>query len=365
MQWGTRNMATEIRERVRTAAERVLAKEKSIGPLELMVGLGFLHFTHMNQWKGGSPHYQDIQSQIQCGEKKLKTVYAEFFAWVSEKKLESFKAEYLCASRDGSQQLQVSADGDPEKEDFFRTHFRSADLTAKQKERIEKKQNKAPDLVVFQLTGESSKCEECSIELERGEMFLLEKKLPLCLTCADLDHLQFLPSGNATLTRRARKHSPLSAIVTRFDRRRKRYQRQGILVTTAAIDAAHAQNESDADKRARLRERAAERREQQDVELVREMTELILAEFPGCPVNEAEEIASHTAERGSGRVGRSAAGRELDPKAISLAVNAWIRHQHTDYDTLLMQGVERMTARDQISDAQQTVREQWKSPNKQ
>ena len=62
----------------------------------------------------------------------------------------------------------------------------------------------------------------------------------------------------------------------------------------------------------------------------------------------AEAIARHTALRGSGRVGRSAAGRALDEQAITLAVVASVRHQDTDYDSLLMSGVPRDLARDRI-----------------
>lgn len=65
--------------------------------------------------------------------------------------------------------------------------------------------------------------------LERsGSWNLVEKGQPLCLACADLDHLVFLPSGDGTLSRRARKQSALSAVVVRFSRARKRYERQGV-----------------------------------------------------------------------------------------------------------------------------------------
>ena len=33
---------------------------------------------------------------------------------------------------------------------------------------------------------------------------LIENKGAVCLPCADLDHLEFLPTGNAALTRRAK-----------------------------------------------------------------------------------------------------------------------------------------------------------------
>jgi hypothetical protein len=38
----------------------------------------------------------------------------------------------------------------------------------------------------------------------------------LCLSCADLDHLTFLPPSNAALTRRARKYSTLAAGVLKW-----------------------------------------------------------------------------------------------------------------------------------------------------
>jgi hypothetical protein len=101
-----------------------------------------------------------------------------------------------------------------------------------------------------------------------------------------------------------------------------------------------------------------------DLELVAAMTELIGARFPGCPAEEAAaRIAAHTARRGSGRVGRSAAGRDLHPSAIDLAVLAWIRHQHTQYDVLLMSGQDRETARDMIRDEVANWESAWKFPN--
>jgi hypothetical protein len=70
-----------------------------------------------------------------------------------------------------------------------------------------------------------------------------------------LDHLAFLPAGDAALTRRATKASGLSAVVVRWSRSRKRYERQGVLVEDHALTVAEKQCLSDADARARRRER--------------------------------------------------------------------------------------------------------------
>ena len=83
---------------------------------------------------------------------------------------------------------------------------------------------------------------------------------PICLACADLDHLLFLGSGNATLTRRAKKASRLSAVVVRWSRVRKRDERQGILVEEAALERAEAECLADQEIRAERRLRANVRR---------------------------------------------------------------------------------------------------------
>ena len=58
-------------------------------------------------------------------------------------------------------------------------------------------------------------------------------------------------------------------------------------------------------------------------------------------------------------MGRSAPGRALDEKAITLAVVASVRHEDTDYDSLLMSGVPRAVARDQIKAAIDEVLTAW------
>ena len=78
------------------------------------------------------------------------------------------------------------------------------------------------DLRVF-ISNRASRCDDCGEELGRRAMiFLAGNRGALCLTCADLDHLTFLPRGEAALTRRARKYSKLAAVVLKWSRARKR-----------------------------------------------------------------------------------------------------------------------------------------------
>ena len=218
---------------------------------------------------------------------------------------------------------------------------------------------RGPDLVVVSPLKDWT-CAACGSE--DGGWLTMDDRGPLCMSCADLEHLVFLPRGDAALTRRARKHSRLSAVVVRFSRARKRYERQGVLVEETAIDQAEAECLADADARARRRERERERRAGEDVEFEHELAREIIRLFPGCPPERAERIARHTGERGSGRVGRTAGARAFDPAAVTLAVVAAVRHGDTEYDDLLMVGVDRSHARDRVHAAVNEVLELWHAP---
>jgi hypothetical protein len=217
---------------------------------------------------------------------------------------------------------------------------------------------RAPDLVVVSPLKDWT-CADCGST--DGGWLVMEDRGPLCMSCADLAHLVFLPSGNAALTRRARKYSRLSAVLVRFSRARKRYERQGVLVEESAIESADAECLADEDARARRHDREQERRANEDVEFQRDLAREITRIFPGCPKARAEAIATHTGDRNSGRIGRTAAGRALDPAAITLAVVAAVRHGDTDYDDLLMAGIDRAEARDQVRANVDEVLDRWRT----
>ena len=205
------------------------------------------------------------------------------------------------------------------------------------------------DLTVFITRGEST-CSECGEELGRKAWItLVEGKGALCLACADLDHLVFLPAGDAALTRRSRKHSTLSAVVLRWSRARKRYERQGLLVEEEALEQAEQECLADADVRARRREREAARRAEIDLQYVQQFAERVRELFPGCPPGREVAIAEHACMKYSGRVGRSAAAKSLEEQAIRLAVQAHVRHTETNYDELLAAGHERWEARSEVA----------------
>jgi len=115
---------------------------------------------------------------------------------------------------------------------------------------VNQRMPKRDDLKVF-ITSRESKCDECQEELgSKAWIMLAEEKGALCLSCADLDHLVFLPSGDAALTRHARKHSTLSAVVLKWSKARKRYERQGLLVEEPTLKEAETECWADEEARA-------------------------------------------------------------------------------------------------------------------
>jgi hypothetical protein len=142
-------------------------------------------------------------------------------------------------------------------------------------------------------------------------------------------------------------------------RRPADHGRQGVLVEEPALELAEQQCLADEDARIRRRERDRVHRAEEDVQLRAHFAQEIKKLFARCPPDRAEAIARHTGLRGSGRVGRSAAGRSLDEKAITMAVVASVRHEDTEYDSLLMAGVPREDARDRIRPAIDRVLASW------
>jgi hypothetical protein len=216
------------------------------------------------------------------------------------------------------------------------------------------------DLKVF-ITNQDSTCDECGEHLGHGAWItLVEGKGAFCLSCADLDHLVFLPAGGAALTRRSAKYSILSAVVLKWSRARKHYERQGLLVEESALQRAEKECLADEDIRVRQRERASERRAEMDQEYVSSFAKRVRELFPNCPAGREQIIAEHACQKYSGRVGRSAGAKSLDEKSILLAVVAHIRHAETNYDELLSMGRERWEARDKVAGEIDRILARWK-----
>jgi len=349
-----RGSGGKLDRRVVQAAEAALAERRFATSIDVLVGLGWLEPRRVDDWRLGRIPYLEAAVIASLG--KTSTAMKVFRQWAAARGLKSSETAYVARTRD-RRPLRFSKSGDEAIERAYRTHWVSPELSERRRARLAERQSRPPELVVVSPLKEWT-CSRCGSE--DGGWLIIEDPGPVCMACADMDHLVFLPSGDAALTRRAKQNSRLSAIVVRFSRARKRYERQGILVTEEALEHAEQECLADEQSRAQRRERDAARRAGADLELQGRMAVEIGKLFPGCPAGRAEAIARHAAQPGSGRVGRSAAGRALDPRALELAVLASVRHHDTEYDELLMSGLDRTLARDHVRDQAKAVLDGWR-----
>ena len=342
-----------LEDRVARVAEAILAERSVVSPIDVLIGLGWLTPQAVDAWRQGRA--DDLERLAQVNLDKLTAAMAVLGRWAAERGLLPSETAYVARARD-RRQLRFSRSGDASLDAAYRTHWVSPELSEAKQRRLTERQSAAPDLVVISALGDWT-CTACG---QTGDLLIMEGPGPLCLGCADLDHLVFLAAGDAALTRRAKKASGLSAVVVRFSRSRRRYERQGVLVEEQALVHAEQGCLADADARQRRRLGDEQRRAEHDIEFQAAFAHAISELLPGCPPERAEAIARHAGVRRSGRVGRSAAGQALDPDAVTLAVVASVRHVDTPYDRLLMSGVSRAEARHQVSDQVSGVIDSWR-----
>jgi hypothetical protein len=342
-----------LERRVSDAAEAALAARGFITAIDVLTGLGWLPPSSERAWRQGRLPY--LECAMTANPAKISTAMRHVRRWAEGRGLRASETAYVARTRD-RRALRFSKSGQPSIELAYRTHWVSPELSERKRQRLAERQSRPPDLVVVSPVREWT-CSACG---GTGDLLIMDGPGPLCLTCAELDHLVYLAAGDAALTRRSRAASRLSAVVVRFSRTRMRYERQGILVEEAALDAAERQCMADAEARGRRREREAARRAGEDFELHARFATEIGRLFPGCPPERADAIARHAALRGSGRIGRTGAGRAAQPQAVRLAVIASIRHNDTDYDDLLMSGGDRTEARERVLGQVDEVLEHWR-----
>lgn len=340
--------------RVAAAARELLDRRGFVAPVEVLIEIGWLALGRVEDWRRGRVEY--LEQVAAVGRDRLDEALRLLEQWVSAAGLRPDEVAYVAGTRD-RRVLRFTAEADPRLERAYRTHHSSPQLSENGRRRLVETHSRPPDLVVFSPTRDWV-CDDCGDA--DGGLLVKEDDRALCLACADMDHLVFLSSGDAALTRRAKTASTLAAVVVRFSHARKRYERQGILVEPAALEAAEQQCLGDEQARQRRRDRDRLRRAEQDMALVAATAEHIRRLFPRCPRERAEAIAAHTGQRGSGRVGRTAAGRALADEIVTLAIVASVRHEDTRYDQLLMAGIHRSEARELVRADIDRVLDSWR-----
>jgi hypothetical protein len=221
---------SRLEERVTRAAEAALAAQSYVSAVDVLLRLGWLAPSHLDLWRQGRVEY--LERMVQAGLGKQSTAMSTLRTWATRRGLTPSETAYVARTRD-CRQLRFSVSGNPDTELAYRTHWVSPDLSAAKTERLRAAMNRPPDLVVVAPLNERT-CAACSTT--GHDLLLMQDDEPHCMRCAQLDHLVFLPAGDAKRTRQAHRASRLTAVVVRFSRTRKRYERQGLLVEPDAVD---------------------------------------------------------------------------------------------------------------------------------
>jgi len=225
-------MKESIEQRVISTAEAFLKSQSYVTPIEVLMGIGFLQYAHVNDWRKGKIPY--VEDKIQANQNKINEAMTCFQKWGQQKRLASAQAAQFLRTKGPRTELQFSESGAPNVEEFYKTYYISPHLSDKEIDKIKEKLEKAPQLSVF-IISKDAECSACKTNVNRNDFLYMEAGQPFCMKCAGFDELAYLPSGDAKLTRAATKNSDICVIVVKWSRARKRYERQGILVQESAI----------------------------------------------------------------------------------------------------------------------------------
>ncbi|SRR5713226_4561409 len=225
----SRKNRTPLADRVVKAAEAALAAQDFASPIDVLVGIGWLDGSTAERWRRGQNDC--LEAVVQVNPERLLEALKLFQSWATGRGLSASPTDYV-ARTPQRQTLRFSRSGDPAIDALYRTHWVSQELSEKKRERLAEKASRAPDLVVVQPLKSEWTCHRCG---STGDLLMMENSGPACLCCVGLDDLEFLPAGDALLSRRVKAKSTRYAVVVRFSRSRRRYERQGLLVEPLAL----------------------------------------------------------------------------------------------------------------------------------
>ena len=225
----SRKNRTPLVDRVIEAAEASLAASNDVSAIDVLLGIGWLDPGAVDRWRRGQ--IDCLEGAIQVNPQRVAEAMALLQTWVTNKGLLASETQYA-ARTPQRQTLRFSRSGHPTIEQLYRTHWVAPQLSEKKRERLAEKASRAPELVVIQPLNREWTCHRCG---GTGNLLIMENPGPACLRCAGLDDLEFLPAGDALLTRRVKARSARYAVVVRFSRTRRRYERQGLLVDPRAL----------------------------------------------------------------------------------------------------------------------------------
>ena len=230
-------MKNPIEARTISAAENILYRQNYVSAIDVLMAIGWLKQVHVEEWRRGRVPY--LEKVIEANLHKISCAMKCFHRWAVNKGLKSSVTIYTTWSKGAKKKLKFSISGKSKIELSYSTHYLSQLLSDKKTQKIVQKLEQPPELLVFILSKEAE-CSKCKKEMHRSSFAYKQDEQILCMKCAGFDTFYFLQSGDSKLTIRAKKYSKIYAVVLKFSKARKRYERQGLLIPQEALELAKA-----------------------------------------------------------------------------------------------------------------------------
>ena len=225
-----------LADRVARAAEAALAAQHFVSAIDILLGIGWLDSGAVKRWRSGQ--IDCLEEVVRADLPRISEAMRLFQSWATAREMLPSPTEYVGRTPERPT-LRFSRGENPAIEASYRTHWVSPELSEKKRERLAETASRAPALVVVQPLNTEWICHRCG---GTGDLLMMETLGPACLRCVGLGDLEYLPAGHALLTRRTKSKSIRHAVVVRFSRTRRRYERQGLLVEPQALADAQQQS---------------------------------------------------------------------------------------------------------------------------
>lgn len=225
----------DIRARVHRVAEQMLAQQQYVRPIDVLLGLGWLAPSHVDRWRQGRVPY--LEPEVQAGAGKVSTAMLELRRWARASGLTRSETAYVARTRD-RRRLRFSASGDPKVERVPDALGLAGAV---------RPQAGAPRRATEPTTRPGGDRRKQAVDLHQVRSRVRCRRGP-----HDGGRRRAMPglrrprSPRVPAGRRCGAHPPgqeaeRSAVVVRWSRSRKRYERQGILAEPGAIERAEAE----------------------------------------------------------------------------------------------------------------------------
>jgi len=150
----------QLEHRVRQVAEQVLQQQHYVSCIDILLGIGYLEPTHLNDWRKGQVPY--LERVIQANLNKVSWAMKAFRQWAMNKSLKPSETKYLARTRGPTKKtLLFSKSGHANIELAYRTHYLSPILSEKKQQKIKEKSEKPAELVVFSPIT-NAQCDQCN-----------------------------------------------------------------------------------------------------------------------------------------------------------------------------------------------------------